>query len=180
MIHRVNTVLLACVLGLVGWAVKNPVIIRTQVSTMESRPNSTSTEVLQSRIRCAELGRQFYKDDITKRMGWVVYDPEYTYNQNLNTCVLICEYSTLLPERRPVDNWHGQIVIDILTDRWLVNNRMPISESTWTAEDKANDKQYRYVRSLLLDDPSQVQGVKELMNTRKQLEKTITQTQQSK
>ena len=122
-------------------------------NALEMRGMSAS-ELFQAKSRCTDLGKQFY-ESAKMRSGWAPDEPEYVYSPRLNTCLYIGEYDAILAKEF---NWHGQLVVDLLTNSVWIGNRMPMFKEKWTGEHKSMDERYQFLRSALLEDSQQLEA----------------------
>lgn len=100
-----------------------------------------------AKVRCAEMGRQYFENQM-KASRWAFNYVSYIYSPQLNTCLMISEYDSVV--LHPI-TWHGQLIRDCLTGVTLLDNRMPILTAEWKAEHKAADEKFRSYNKALVE-----------------------------
>ena len=68
------------------------IIITTTTTTrnikmVESNDDESINSSLLTKIKCQEIGEKLYKDLVNKLGSLLVFNPTYTYNKRLNTCL---------------------------------------------------------------------------------------------
>jgi len=114
-----------------------------------------NTNYQQRAEKCMELGQE-YVSNYLKNSGVLVGFPdtelerEYHFNRKLKTCLVYLDVARTINPNRPENNYDLRFVIDILTNKVLIQNSIPLVGATYSKD--ASRLQFEIQKEILMNE----------------------------